>query len=141
LAFFTKDTENDEYRDHIRSSARIAVFTGAGEDPVHWTKVGQSFQRFALQATALGIRNAHINQPVEVPGLRTEFARWLGVPDRRPDLVVWFGRGRALLHFEFPSRSSFSDLQTRLSPHKCADIAVAGSQAFRSMSLFNGDPS
>jgi hypothetical protein len=94
--FFTKDAENDKYRDHIRSSAGIAVFIGAREDPEHWIKVGQSFQRFALQATALGIRNAHINQPVEVPGLRTEFARWLGMPDRRPDLVVRFGRGPVL---------------------------------------------
>jgi hypothetical protein len=94
--FFTKDAESDKYRDHIRSSAGIAVFIGAREDPEHWIKVGQSFQRFALQGTALGIRSAHINQPVEVPALRTEFARWLGVPDRRPDLVVRFGRGPAL---------------------------------------------
>jgi hypothetical protein len=94
--FFTKDAENDKYRDHIRSSAGIAVFIGTREDPEHWIKVGKSFQRFALQATALGIRNAHINQPVEVPALRTEFARWLGMPDRRPDLVVRFGRGPVL---------------------------------------------
>jgi hypothetical protein len=94
--FFTKDAENDKYRDHIRSSAGIAVFIGTREDPEHWVKVGQSFQRFALQATALGIRSAHINQPVEVPALRAEFARWLGVPNRRPDLVVRFGRGPVL---------------------------------------------
>jgi hypothetical protein len=94
--FFTKDAENDKYRNHIRSSAGIAVFIGAREDPEHWIKVGQSFQRFALQATALGIRSAHINQPVEVPNLRTEFARWLGVPGRRPDLVIRFGRGPVL---------------------------------------------
>lgn len=89
--FFTKSSENDKYRDHIRSSAGIAVFVGDREDPEHWIKVGRSFQRFALQATALGIRNAHINQPVEVPSVRAEFARWLGVPDARPDLVVRFG--------------------------------------------------
>jgi hypothetical protein len=28
--------------------------------------------------------------------LRGEFARWLGMPDARPDLVVRFGRGPAL---------------------------------------------
>lgn len=94
--FFAKGTENDKYRDQIRSSAGVAVFTGQGEDPAHWVKVGRSFQRFALQATALDIRSAHINQPVEVPALRTEFAQWLGVPDRRPDLVVRFGRGPVL---------------------------------------------
>ncbi|MQY43482.1 Tat pathway signal protein [Epibacterium sp. SM1969] len=93
---FTKEAENRKYRDHIRSSAGVAVFVAQQPDPAHWIKVGQSFERFALQATALGIRTAHINQPVEVPGLRTEFARWLGLPDQRPDLVVRFGRAPAL---------------------------------------------
>lgn len=95
-AFFTKDAENAKYREHIRSSAGVAVFIGDRADPEHWVKVGRSFQRFALQATVLGIRNAHINQPIEVPSVRPEFARWLGLPDTRPDLVVRFGRAPAL---------------------------------------------
>ena len=94
--FFTKDAENDKYREHIRSSAGIAVFTGDHSDPEHWIKVGRSFERFALQAAVLGIRNAHINQPIEVPAIRSEFARWLGMPDKRPDLVIRFGRAPAL---------------------------------------------
>lgn len=93
---FRKDPENDKYRDQIRSSAGIAVFVGDRADPEHWIKVGRSFQRFALQATALGIRNAHVNQPVEVASVRPEFARWLGVPDARPDLVIRFGRAKAM---------------------------------------------
>ena len=95
-AFFTKDSENDKYRDHVRSSAGIAVFIGDREDPEHWIKVGRSFQRFALQATALGIRNAHLNMPIEVPSIRPEFAQWLGMPDARPDLIIRFGRAPAL---------------------------------------------
>lgn len=95
-AFFKKDSENDKYRDHIRSSAGIAVFTGDRADREHWIKVGRSFQRFALQATALGIRNAHVNQPIEVPQIRAEFSSWLGTPSVRPDLVVRFGRAPAL---------------------------------------------
>lgn len=95
-AFFTKNSENDKYRDHVRSSAGIAVFSGDRADPRHWIKVGRSFQRFALQATLLGVRTAHLNQPVEVPSVRHEFARWLGAPDARPDLVVRFGYAPAL---------------------------------------------
>lgn len=95
-AFFTKEAENTKYRDHIRSSAGVAVFIGDHDDPTHWIKVGRSFERFALQATALGIRNAHINQPIEVPQIRPEFAVWLGIPNTRPDLVVRFGRAPAL---------------------------------------------
>lgn len=95
-AFFTRNAENDRYRDHVRSSAGIAVFVGDRADPQHWARVGRSFQRFALQATLLGIRTAHLNQPVEVAPVRAEFARWLGAPAARPDLVIRFGRGPVL---------------------------------------------
>lgn len=94
--FFTPDVENTKYRDHIRSSAGIAVFIGEHADPEHWIKVGRSFQRFALRATSLGIRNAHINQPIEVPHIRPDFARWLGDGDARPDLAIRFGYAPAL---------------------------------------------
>lgn len=95
-AFFTKDAENEKYRSQIASSAGVAVFTGDRADLEHWTRVGRSFQRFSLQATALGVRNAHVNQPIEVPSVRPAFANWLGAPDARPDLVVRFGRAPAL---------------------------------------------
>jgi hypothetical protein len=88
---FRKSAENEKYAAQIRSSAGIAVFVGDRADPEHWIRVGRSFERFALQATALGLRHAHVNQPVEVPQVRRDFARWLGAPDARPDLVVRFG--------------------------------------------------
>ena len=59
----------------------------------HWVEVGRCYERFALQATALGIRNALLNQPVEVPSARTPFADAMGLGKMRPDLVVHFGRG------------------------------------------------
>ncbi|MGL4602627.1 MAG: hypothetical protein ACRCU9_00625, partial [Iodobacter sp.] len=74
----------------------IAVFIGQAEDKAHWVDVGQCYERFALQATALGIRNAFVNQPVEVSTLRPQFASVLGLGDQRPDLVVRFGRGPAM---------------------------------------------
>ncbi|MEM1286505.1 MAG: Tat pathway signal protein [Pseudomonadota bacterium] len=95
-AFLTKEAENDRYSSQVASSAGIAVFTGDRADPEHWVKVGRSFQRFALQATVLGIRNAHVNQPIEVPSVRPAFASWLGAPEARPDLVVRFGRAPAM---------------------------------------------
>jgi hypothetical protein len=63
----------------------LPFFVGNGNDPEHWVKIGRSFQRFALQATTLDIRTAHINQPVDVPAVRTQFADWLGMSGRRPD--------------------------------------------------------
>ena len=80
----------------MRSSAGIAVFVGQTADKAHWVEVGRCYERFALQATALGIRNAFLNQPVEVAALRPPFADALGLSGQRPDLVVRFGRGPAM---------------------------------------------
>ena len=38
----------------------------------------------------------YLNQPVEVPSLRSPFADAIGMTGQRPDLVVRFGRGPAL---------------------------------------------
>lgn len=86
-------TENDKYALQLRSSSGVAVFVSAAKDAAHWIEAGRCYERFALQATALGIRNAMINQPVEVAALRPQFASFLGVDGRRPDLIARFGRG------------------------------------------------
>jgi hypothetical protein len=93
---FTAQGENDKCVRQVRSSAGIAVFVGLASDKAHWVEVGRCYERFALQATALGVRNAFLNQPVEVAALRAPFAATLGVAGRRPDLVVRFGRGPLL---------------------------------------------
>ena len=93
---FTPKSENDKYAKQVRSSAGIAVFVGNAADKAHWVDVGRCYQRFALQAAALGVRNAFLNQPVEVAPLRPQFADFLGLGSRRPDLVVRFGRGPKL---------------------------------------------
>ena len=94
--FFTPQGENDKYARQIRSSAGIAVFVGQAADKAHWVDVGRCYERFALQATALGIRSAFLNQPVEVASVRSGFAASVGLTGRRPDLVLRFGRGPGL---------------------------------------------
>ncbi|MCM0608990.1 MAG: Tat pathway signal protein [Ideonella sp. WA131b] len=92
----TPQGETDKYARQVRSAAGIAVFVGQAADKAHWVEVGRCYERFALQATALGIRNAFLNQPVEVAALRPPFAAALGLAGLRPDLVVRFGRGPVL---------------------------------------------
>jgi hypothetical protein len=94
--FFTAGSENEKYARHMRSSPGIAVFSSDTESKARWLEVGRCYERFALQATALGIRNAFLNQPVEVAALRPQLASFLGLGQRRPDLVVRFGRGPGL---------------------------------------------
>ena len=89
----SEKSENEKYVKQLRLSAGVAVFVGERADPASWFEVGRAYEHFALAATALGVRTAFVNQPVEVPDVRTQFARWLGLGSQRPDLVVRFGRG------------------------------------------------
>lgn len=88
---FTPDAENARYARQVRSSAGLAVIHSDRDDPAHWVQAGRSFQRFALQATALGIRLAHLNQPVEIASIRPQLQSLLGLGRRRPDMVLRFG--------------------------------------------------
>ncbi len=92
----TEKGENDKYAKQIRSSAGIAVFAAASNDKAGWIAAGRAYQRFSLLATTLGIRQAFINQPTEVPSLRPQIASYLRLGNRRPDLIVRFGRGPTL---------------------------------------------
>ncbi len=92
----TAQSQNDAYSRQIASSAGLALFTGARDDPAHWVAVGRACQRFALQATALGLKHAFINQPVEVAALRSDLAGIAGIPGRRPDILMRFGYGHSM---------------------------------------------
>ena len=52
--FFKPKSENDKYAKHLRSSAGVAVFVSEVNDKAHWVEAGRCYERFALQATALG---------------------------------------------------------------------------------------
>ncbi|MEQ1716341.1 MAG: nitroreductase family protein [Hyphomicrobium sp.] len=93
---FTAEAENEKYTRHLRSSAGLAVFVSEKDDWEHWVLAGRACQRFALQATALGLKHAFINQPIEVARLRPELASLVGLPGRRPDIVMRFGYGPEL---------------------------------------------
>ena len=94
--FFTADVENDKYARQIDGSAGIAVFLAEREDKAHWIATGRACQRFALAATALGLKHAFVNQPVEVARLRPELAALVDEPGMRPDIVMRFGYGPEL---------------------------------------------
>lgn len=87
---FTAKGENDKYVREPRSSAGLAIFVSDSSDREHWVNAGRAYQRFVLQATALGIKTAMVNQAVEVGPVRGAFRQAMGL-DGRPDLVVRFG--------------------------------------------------
>jgi nitroreductase len=93
---FNAKAENAKYARQINSSSGLAVFVAQQADRQGWVEVGRACQRFALQATALGLQVCFVNQPVEVPSFRPELASLVGAPGRRPDIVMRFGRGPTL---------------------------------------------
>ncbi|MEO1160209.1 MAG: Tat pathway signal protein, partial [Pseudomonadota bacterium] len=93
---FSAGSENDKLARQVRSSSGLAVFVTEKDDKAHWLQSGRCYQRFALQATALGIRHAFVNQLVDVPAVRSEFSKLLGIAGLRADLVVRYGYAPAM---------------------------------------------
>lgn len=93
---FKPRSEADKYARHMDSSAGVAVFSARDEGPAGWIAVGRACQRFCLAATALGLKTAFVNQPVEVSALRDEMAALAGFGARRTDLVLRFGHVPAM---------------------------------------------
>jgi nitroreductase len=95
MAFTTK-AENDKYARQFDTAAGAVMFFGAKDDRAHWALVGEACQRFALQATALGLKHSFVNPPVEVVKFRPDLAALAGLPGRRPNLLMRFGYGPTL---------------------------------------------
>lgn len=94
----TAERQNERDAEQIRSSAGILVFSSARDERSYQVEVGRCYERFALRAASLGLQTAFINQPVEVPALRKEFAEEMALGARRLDLVVRIGYGPAVPH-------------------------------------------
>lgn len=93
---FTTNAENDKYARQFNTAAGAVIFSGAKDDRTHWALVGEACQRFALQATALGLKHSFVNPPVEVVKFRPDLAALAGLPGRRPNLLMRFGYGPTL---------------------------------------------
>lgn len=83
---------------NLRSSAGMVVFVGPRDDKATWIETGRAYERFALQGATWGVRNAFINQPVEVRSLRPELLSWLGLQGKHVHLIARFGEGPTVPH-------------------------------------------
>ena len=81
---------------NIRSSAGLMLFTSERNDPAAWLETGRTHERFALLATALGLKYSYINQPCEVPALRAQVQSHLSLSGAFPQLLTRFGFGPAM---------------------------------------------
>lgn len=81
-----------------RSSSGLLVIAAAQDDKRHWIETGRLYQRLALTLTASGLKVAFLNQPVEVPALRSQFQSHLGLGTALPQLLLRFGYADPLPH-------------------------------------------
>jgi len=93
--FLKADSQNRRDAEHIRSSSAIAVLVAERDELPGWVETGRVVQRLTLTTAALDLKHAYINPPIEVPELRTEFARWLGLDAEHPLLMLRIGRADA----------------------------------------------
>ena len=75
----------------LRSSSGAVIVTSASDDKPAWVRVGQVYERLALEMTALNIKSAFLNQPIEVSSIRGQFQTAMGLEKMLPQLLVRFG--------------------------------------------------
>ena len=81
-----------------RSSSGLIVIASASDDKQDWIETGRLYERLALTLTTLGIQMAFLNQPAEVPALRSQFQSYLDLGTALPQLLLRFGYAPALPH-------------------------------------------
>ena len=81
----------DADAERLRSSAGAVVIGSDTDDKAAWVRAGQVYERLALQMTALNVKSALLNQPIEVAELRRQFASALGLAAAQPQLLMRFG--------------------------------------------------
>ncbi len=89
--FLTAGSQSRKDENNISSSSAMMLVLSENNDVDSWIKTGRSFERLALCATSLGIRNAHLNQPCEIPELKSRLRELPGVGDRHPQLLLRLG--------------------------------------------------
>ncbi len=89
--FVTAASEEKRLRKLIGATAGFALFMVEKNDPVHWIRLGQSFQRFGLISTKNNISHAHLNMPCEELQVREKLIRDFNLGTLTPLLLIRFG--------------------------------------------------
>jgi hypothetical protein len=80
----------------FRSSPGAVVIASKSDDKTAWVRTGQVYERLALQMTALDIKSAFLNQPIEVTALRGQFQKAIGLGNALPQLLIRFGYAKSM---------------------------------------------
>lgn len=72
------------------ASPLLAVLGTDGDTLEHWLLAGQALQHVLLVAHSLGLQASYLNQPVQIPSLRTRLQLFLGRPGH-PQVLLRLG--------------------------------------------------
>lgn len=87
----TPKSEARRWEKLFRNSAGFVLFTVEQHDQEHWIRLGRSFQRFGLETTAMGLKHAHMNMPLEEEAVREKLAEAFGLGEMIPLLLLRVG--------------------------------------------------
>jgi hypothetical protein len=94
--FATDKAQSKKDEINIKSSSSLLVIMSEYNNKTAWVDTGRSFERLVLNATALNIKNAHLNQPCEIPQLKEKLQDILSIDSRHPQLLLRIGYGQPL---------------------------------------------
>ncbi len=80
-----------------RGSPLLVALSTPMDNNEGWLAAGLGLQRLLLVVTNEGYSTSYLNQPIEVPHLRTELAKELSI-DGHPQLLLRVGRGQPVSH-------------------------------------------
>jgi hypothetical protein len=85
------DAQANTDEKNIRSAAGMMLFVSERNDKTGWLDTGRVYERVALTAAALSIKTAFMNQPAEVPALRSQLQSYLNLGRSSSQLLLRFG--------------------------------------------------
>jgi len=81
-------------REAMRSSGALALLSVTEGGSQQWLVGGQTYERFALKATQLGIAHQPIHPPLQIPRYRAEVLRRFGATGEEPLMLVRLGHAK-----------------------------------------------
>lgn len=80
-----------------RGSPLLACLGTTRDDPLAWMSAGQALERVLLLLTSMGLHASFLNQPIELPMLRSRLATLAG-HSGFPQILLRIGRGHPVRH-------------------------------------------
>ncbi|WP_372897782.1 hypothetical protein [Stieleria sp.] len=80
-------------RQLAEGSPLLAVIGTNGDTPADWIACGQALAKILLRGAAWSVDASYLNQPIEIPRLRTKLSKLIGA-NGYPQILLRLGHGR-----------------------------------------------